>query len=95
MSRPHTAMRKIRDVLRLRFGEHLSLRDVAASLQIPFTTVSDHVRRAPRPDCPGHCPTASMTTASTRCCSARVSGRRRIGRCPIGRRSIASCTAPG
>ena len=46
MSRPHTAMRKIRDVLRLRFGEHLSLRDVAASLQIPFTTVSDHVRRA-------------------------------------------------
>ena len=46
MPRPHTAMRKIREVLRLRFGEGLSLRDVSASLQVPFTTVSDHVRRA-------------------------------------------------
>jgi len=39
-------MRKIRDVLRLSLGEGLSLRDVAASLQVPFTTVGDHVRRA-------------------------------------------------
>jgi len=39
-------MRKIRDVLRLSLHEGLSLRDVAASLQIPFTTVGDHVRRA-------------------------------------------------
>ena len=44
--RPHTAMRKIREVLRLRFGEHLSLRAVAASLQLPLTTVTDHVKRA-------------------------------------------------
>jgi transposase len=39
-------MRKIRDLLRLRFEEHLSIRDVSASLQMPFTTVTDHLRRA-------------------------------------------------
>jgi len=39
-------MRKIRDVLRLSFGEKLSRRQVSASLGIPFTTVSDHVGRA-------------------------------------------------
>ena len=46
MPRPHISMRKIRDVLRLRFGEGLSLRQVSASLGIPFTTVSEHVKRA-------------------------------------------------
>ena len=46
MPRPHTIMRKIRDVLRLRLGEHLSLRQVALSLAIPHTTVADYVRRA-------------------------------------------------
>jgi len=46
MPRPHISMRKIRDVLRLRFAEGLSLRQVSASLGIPFTTVSDHVRRS-------------------------------------------------
>ena len=46
MPRPHTAMRKIREVLRLRFGEELSLRLVSASLNIPFTTVGDLLRRA-------------------------------------------------
>ena len=46
MPRPHISMRKIRDELRLNLGEGLSLRDVAASLQVPFTTVGDHVRRA-------------------------------------------------
>ncbi|MDQ6783529.1 MAG: IS21 family transposase [Actinomycetota bacterium] len=39
-------MRKVRDALRLSLQEGLSLRQVAASLQIPFTTVGDHVRRA-------------------------------------------------
>ena len=39
-------MRKIRDVLRLSFGEELSRRQVSASLGIPVTTVSDHVMRA-------------------------------------------------
>jgi transposase len=39
-------MRKVRDVLRLRFGEGRSLRQVSSSLQIPFTTVADHAKRA-------------------------------------------------
>jgi len=39
-------MRKIRDILRLSLHEGLSLRQVAASVQMPFTTVGDHVRRA-------------------------------------------------
>ncbi len=46
MPRPHISMRKVRDVLRLSLGEGLSLRQVAASLQVPHTTVADHVRRA-------------------------------------------------
>ncbi len=46
MPRPHISMRKIRDALRLSVEEGLSLRDVAASLQMPFTTVGDHLRRA-------------------------------------------------
>jgi transposase len=44
--RPHISMRKIRDVLRLKFGGELSLRQVSASLGIPFTTVSGYVKRA-------------------------------------------------
>jgi len=44
--RPHISMRNVRDVLRLSLGEGLSLRQIAASLQIPHTTVADHVRRA-------------------------------------------------
>jgi transposase len=39
-------MRKIRDVIRLALGERLSLRQVGLSLDLPFTTVGDHVRRA-------------------------------------------------
>jgi len=46
MPRPHTAMRKIRDVLRLRFGEKLSVRQIAISSGLPRATVSDYVQRA-------------------------------------------------
>lgn len=46
MPRPHTAMRNIRNVLRLSFGEGLSLRQSSASLEVPFSTVADYVRRA-------------------------------------------------
>ncbi|MGH7752923.1 MAG: hypothetical protein ACREN5_08915 [Gemmatimonadales bacterium] len=46
MPRPHISMRKIRDALRLTLHEGLSLRQAAASLQMPFTTVGDHLRRA-------------------------------------------------
>jgi transposase len=44
--RPRIAMRKVRDILRLAWGEGLSHRQVGRSLGIPFTTVADHVRRA-------------------------------------------------
>jgi len=39
-------MRKIRDVIRLSLGEGMSLRQVSASLDVPYTTLADHVRRA-------------------------------------------------
>src|SRR5579875_2102963 len=39
-------MRNIRNVLRLSLGEGLSLRQTSASLEVPFTTVADYVRRA-------------------------------------------------
>jgi transposase len=42
--RPHIAMRNIREALRL--SQSLSVRQVAASLQLPHTTVADHLRRA-------------------------------------------------
>ncbi len=46
MPRPRVAMRNIREVLRLTFGEGLSRRQVSASSGIPLTTVSDYVARA-------------------------------------------------
>ena len=46
MPRPRLAMRNVRDILRLAVGQGLSRRQVGASLGIPFTTVSDHLRRA-------------------------------------------------
>ncbi len=46
MPRPRVAMRRIRDILRLTFGEGLSRRQVSLSLGVPFTTVADHVNRA-------------------------------------------------
>ena len=46
MPRPHISMRKIRDLLRLCLGEGRSIRQAAASVEMPFTTVSDHLRRA-------------------------------------------------
>lgn len=39
-------MRKVRDILRLAVGQGLSRRQVGAALNIPFTTVADHLRRA-------------------------------------------------
>ncbi len=46
MPRPRTAMRKIRDILRLTHGEHLSRRQVSASTGIPVATLSEHLGRA-------------------------------------------------
>ena len=46
MPRPYISMRKVRDVLRLRFGEGLSLRQIAASVGLAQSTVGDQVRKA-------------------------------------------------
>jgi transposase len=46
MPRPRLAMRKVRDVLRLAWGQKLSTRQVAASLGVPPSTVGDHLKRA-------------------------------------------------
>jgi transposase len=43
--RPHIAMRKIREVIRLTLAEGMSLRQVSASLGVPPTTLAEHVRR--------------------------------------------------
>ena len=46
MPRPHQTMRKVRELLRLRWSEHLSLRDVASALAMPHATVALYERRA-------------------------------------------------
>lgn len=46
MPRPRSDMRKIREVLRLTFGEGLSRRQVAAASGVPVMTVSGYIRRA-------------------------------------------------
>ena len=46
MPRPRLAMRKVRDILRLAVGQGLSCRQVGQALDVPFTTVADHLRRA-------------------------------------------------
>jgi transposase len=46
--RPRLVMRKVREILRLAQGEGLPLRQVGASLGVPFTTAGDHLRRATR-----------------------------------------------
>ena len=46
MPRPRVAMRNIREVLKLTFGEGLSRRQVSASSGVPLTTVSDYAGRA-------------------------------------------------
>ncbi len=46
MPRPHISMRNIRELLRLCLGEGLSLRKAGASLQMPVTTLREHLQRA-------------------------------------------------
>jgi len=48
MPRPRSAMRKIREVLRLTLAEGLSRRQVGTALHLPPTTVADYVARARR-----------------------------------------------
>jgi hypothetical protein len=44
--RPHQTMCKVREILRLRWSEQLSLRDVATALAMPHATVALYERRA-------------------------------------------------
>jgi len=44
--RPHQTMRKVRELLRLRWSEKLSLRDVASALAMPHATVALYEKRA-------------------------------------------------
>ena len=46
MPRPRIVMRKIREVLRLTFGERLARRHISRATGVPFTTVSDYLKRA-------------------------------------------------
>ncbi len=46
MPRPHTTMRKVREILRLRWGEKMSLREVASALTMPHATVALYEKRA-------------------------------------------------
>ena len=46
MPRPHQTMRKVREILRLRWSEQLSLRDAASALAMPHATVALYERRA-------------------------------------------------
>src|SRR5439155_10753479 len=48
MPRPRSAMRKIREVLRLAFGEGLSRRQVGAAVGLPYTTIAHYLERARR-----------------------------------------------
>ena len=66
-------MRKIRDVIRLTLGEGLRLRQIGRSLDLPFTTVGDHVR---------HANAAGLFLAVT-----RRALRRRLGRAAVPTRA--------
>lgn len=48
MTRPRSAMRKIKEVLRLQLGEGLSRRQVSLATGLPYTTVADYLGRARR-----------------------------------------------
>ena len=46
MTKKRVTMRKIRDVLRLKFDHHLSDRDIGRSVRLGRTTVQNYVKRA-------------------------------------------------
>lgn len=48
MPRPRSAMRKIRQLLRLHRGEGLSRRQAAVAAGLPYATAADHLARAER-----------------------------------------------
>ena len=96
MPRPHIAMRKIRDVLRLRLGEGLSLRQVSASLGMPYTTVADTPGGPGRPAWPGRLP-EDLDDDALEAGPVRQAGaaRRPAAGAGLGQKvHIASCAGP-
>jgi hypothetical protein len=62
------SMRKIREVLRLRFAQGLSQRAIGSSLRLSTGAVNACLNRARRVGLGfGHCPRGSTTTSSRRC----------------------------
>jgi DNA-directed RNA polymerase specialized sigma24 family protein len=53
MPREHLSMRKAKEVLRLKWGQNHSNRDIATSCQIGVATVHDCLRRAVVPSIRG------------------------------------------
>ena len=91
MPRPHIAMRKIRDLLRLRLGEGLSLRQVSSSLGVPLMTVSDHLRRAERAGLSWPLPVELDDDGLEARLFPPAWPRRGLVRCRSGRRCTWSC----
>jgi len=93
LAKKRLPMRKIRDVLRLKFDSELTHREIAAACGISAGTVSDYVRRAGK--CGLGWPLPSELDDATlggSCTRARRAGRDR-GRFPISRRSTRSSSA--
>ncbi len=94
MPRPRIAVRKVREILRLAWGEGLSHRESAARSGSPSPPSPTTYGRPGRPGSPGRSPTTSTTLPSRRCCSRRSPPRRpTVGRCRTGPRSATSSAA--
>ena len=65
------SMRKIKEVLRLKFGLGLGHRQIARSCSINHSTVADYVRRAEWRGSDGRCPKDWMNRDWRRSCSHR------------------------
>ena len=61
-------MRRIRDLLRLKFAQGLSDRAIATSLGLGKGSVSSYLRRARDAGRVGHCRKVWTTTALSSCC---------------------------
>ena len=93
--RPRSAMRKIRELLRLHRGEGLSRRQAAIAAGMPYATAADHLARAQRAGIGWPLPEDMDERGSRRACSCprRPDHRPSHDRCPTGPSSTASCAA--
>jgi hypothetical protein len=91
--RPHIAMRKIREVIRLTLPEGLSLRQVSASLGVPPTTLAEHVRRIRAAGITWPLPAELDDDALDAMLFASPAPDRAPARCRTGPRCTSSCAA--